>query len=62
LAFGNFIQLRPTFAGAPGKANCHGKSVSALAQQYGGLNNAAAALSYPSVSALQNAIEAYCEA
>ena len=62
LAFGNFIQPAPRFAGTPGKANCHGKSVSALAQQYGGLNNAAAALSYPSVSALQNAIEAYCEA
>jgi YVTN family beta-propeller protein len=62
LAFGNFIQPRPAFAGTPGKANCHGKSVSALTQQYGGLNNAAAALGYPSVSALQNAIEAYCEA
>jgi hypothetical protein len=52
----------PVFAGTPGKANCHGQSVSALAQQYGGLNNAAVALGYPSVSALQNAIEAYCEA
>jgi YVTN family beta-propeller protein len=62
LAFGNFIQPTPTFAGTPGKSNCHGKSVSALAKQYGGLNNAAAALGYPSVSALQNAIEAYCEA
>jgi YVTN family beta-propeller protein len=65
IAFGIFIQPQkpsPRFAGTPGKANCHGKSVSALAQQYGGLNNAAAALGYPSVSALQNAIEAYCEA
>jgi YVTN family beta-propeller protein len=62
LAFGNFIQPRPTFAGTPGKANCYGQSVSALARQYGGLNNATAALGYPSVSALQNAIEAYCEA
>jgi hypothetical protein len=50
------------FAGTPGIANCYGKSVSALAQQYGGLNNAAAKLGYPSVPALQNAIEAYCEA
>jgi hypothetical protein len=50
------------FAGTPGKANCHGKSVSALAKQYGGLNNAAAALGYPSVSALQDAILAHCEA
>jgi uncharacterized repeat protein (TIGR03803 family) len=49
-----------TFAGTPGKPNCHGKSVSALAQQYGGLNAAAAALGYPSVNALQDAITAYC--
>ena len=62
LAFGNFIQPSPTFAGTPGKSNCHGQSVSALTKQYGGLNNAAAALGYPSVSTLQNAIEAYCEA
>jgi len=34
---------------------------SALAKQYGGLNNAAAALGYPSAKALQNTIEAYCE-
>jgi YVTN family beta-propeller protein len=62
LAFGIFIQPAPKFAGTPGKANCYGQSVSALARQYGGLNNAAAALAYPSVSALQNAIDAYCEA
>jgi hypothetical protein len=48
------------FAGTPGKANCHGKSVSALARQYGGLNAAAAALDYPSVSALQDTILAFC--
>jgi hypothetical protein len=48
------------FAGTPGKANCHGKSVSALARQYGGLNAAAAALDYPSVQALQGAIMAHC--
>jgi hypothetical protein len=51
-----------TFAGTPGKANCHGKSVSALAQQYRGLNAAAAALGYPDVGALQNAILTFCEA
>ena len=51
----------PVFAGAPGKANCYGQSVSALAQQYGGLNNAAATLGYASVSALQNAIMAFCD-
>jgi probable HAF family extracellular repeat protein len=48
------------FAGTPGYSNCHGKSVSALAQQYGGLNGAAAALGYADVSALQDAIETFC--
>jgi uncharacterized repeat protein (TIGR03803 family) len=52
--------VAPVFAGTPGKANCHGQSISALAKQYGGLNNAAAALGYPSVSALQDAILAHC--
>jgi hypothetical protein len=47
------------FAGTPGTANCHGKSVSALAQN-GGLNHAAAALGYASVRALQDAISAHC--
>jgi len=56
-----FVPLK-AFAGTPGKANCYGQSVSALTKQYGGLNNAAAALGYLNVSALQNAIEAYCEA
>jgi hypothetical protein len=51
----------PVFAGTPGKANCHGQSVSALAKQYGGLNNAAAALGFDSVKALQAAIQGFCE-
>jgi hypothetical protein len=49
------------FAGTPGKADCHGKSGSALARQYGGLNGAASVLGFPSVSALQDAIEEFCE-
>jgi len=49
------------FAGTPGKANCYGKSVSALVRQYHGLNAAAAALGFSSVRALQNAILAFCE-
>ena len=53
-------QLAPVFAGTPGKADCYGKSVSALAKQYGGLNNAAAALGFSSVNALQNAIVTFC--
>jgi hypothetical protein len=39
------------FAGTPGKPNCFGKTVSALARQYGGFNGAAAALNYPSLQA-----------
>jgi uncharacterized repeat protein (TIGR03803 family) len=48
------------FAGTPGNANCRGKSVSALAQKYGDLDAAAAALGYSSVSVLQDDIAAYC--
>jgi YVTN family beta-propeller protein len=59
-AFGIFIQPVPTFAGTPGSPNCHGTSVAALAQKYGGLAAAAAALGAPSVSALQDAIKAFC--
>jgi uncharacterized repeat protein (TIGR03803 family) len=47
------------FAGTPGKPNCHGQSVSGLAQQYGGIAAAAAALG-TDVQALQNAIATYC--
>ena len=57
----SWVFAQPVFAGMPGKANCHGQSVSALAKQYGGLNGAATALGYSSVSALQDAIIAFCE-
>jgi YVTN family beta-propeller protein len=60
IAFGLFIQPAMAFAGTPGKANCYGQSVSALARQYHELNNAAAALGFPSVLALQDAIRAFC--
>ena len=59
---GSGFVVKPIFAGTPGKPNCFGQSVSALARQYGGLNNAAAALGYPSVRALQEAIMTFCEA
>jgi hypothetical protein len=49
------------FAGTPRRANCHGKSVSALARQHGGLDAAAAALGFPSVQTLQDAIREFCE-
>ena len=64
-AFGIFIQPArpaPRFAGTPGKANCYGQSVSALAQQYNGLNAAAAAFEFSSVEKLQNAISEFCKA
>jgi hypothetical protein len=53
-------EVAPVFAGTPGKANCHGQSVSALARQYGGLNAAAAVLGFGSVDALQQVIQEFC--
>jgi YVTN family beta-propeller protein len=61
-AFGVFIQPAPRFAGAPGKANCYGQSFAALANRYSGLNNAAAALGFDSINALQASIEEFCAA
>jgi YVTN family beta-propeller protein len=60
LAFGIFIQPAPRFAGTPGKANCYGKSVSALVRQYHGLHAAAAALGFSSIRALEEAILEFC--
>jgi hypothetical protein len=48
-------------AGTPGLANCHGKSVSALAHQFGGLDAAASALGFSRVEELQEALGAFCE-
>jgi hypothetical protein len=55
-----WVYTEPGFAGAPGHANCYGRSVSALARQFRGLNAAAAALGFPGVPALQDAILAFC--
>ena len=49
------------FAGTPGKANCPGQSVSAVARQFGGLNAAAAALEFSNAQALEDAILAFCQ-
>jgi hypothetical protein len=49
------------FAGIPGRPNCFGRSVSALAWEYGGLNAAADALNFSSVRAMQKAILEFCE-
>jgi uncharacterized repeat protein (TIGR03803 family) len=48
------------FAGLQGQPDCIGKTISPLAQKYGGLDAAAAALGYSSVSALQSAVAGYC--
>jgi len=48
-------------AGTPGQANCHGKTVSALAREFGGIHEAALTLGYASVEALQNGITVFCE-
>jgi YVTN family beta-propeller protein len=60
VAFGNFIQPLPKFAGAPGASDCQGVSVSTLATKYGGLNKAAAAFGFAKVQGLQDAIRAFC--
>jgi hypothetical protein len=56
------LKVSPVFVGTPGKANCRGKSISALVKQYGGLNAAATALGFDSVDDLQSAIQEFCEA
>jgi CSLREA domain-containing protein len=53
-------EFQEKFVGTPGATNCNGKSASALSNQYGTLDAAAAALGYPSVKALQTDIKAYC--
>jgi hypothetical protein len=59
-ALGQFIQPL-ILAGKPGSANCRGQSVSALAQEFGGLAHAADTLGFASVSALQDTIKAFCD-
>ena len=48
-------------AGTPGRANCHGQSISALANQFGGLDAAASTLGFSSVQALQDSFTTFCE-
>jgi hypothetical protein len=47
-------------AGTPGRANCHGKTVSALAHQFRGISAAASALGFSSVAALQDGLKGFC--
>jgi hypothetical protein len=48
-------------AGTPGQADCHGKTISALAQQFGGSYAAAVTLGFSSVQALQDTFKLFCE-
>jgi YVTN family beta-propeller protein len=57
----NGVFIQPRFAGTPGKANCFGQSVSALARTFGGFSSAATALGFSDVKGLQKAILAFCE-
>jgi hypothetical protein len=55
------VTVRVTgFAGKHGSPQCHGRSVAALASTYGGLAQAARALNYSSVDALQDDIAVFC--
>src|SRR5262249_44667143 len=47
-------------AGTPGAANCHGRTVAALAHEFGGIDAAASSLSYSNASALQDGINVFC--
>ena len=47
-------------AGTPGQANCDGKSISALAAQFGSIPAAASVLGFSSVEALEAAFRTYC--
>ena len=45
----------------PGRPNCHGKSVSTLAEQFGNVHAAASSLGFASVDALHGALRAFCQ-
>jgi hypothetical protein len=49
------------FAGTPGTASCYGQSAQTLVREFGGLNAAAAGTGFPSISALQSTIMAFCD-
>lgn len=47
-------------AGTPGQSNCHGETVSGMANQFGGFAEASSALKFLSVAELQNEVTAFC--
>ena len=48
-------------AGIPGRANCHGKTISALADQFGGIDAAAFSLGFSNVQTLQGGFGLFCK-
>jgi hypothetical protein len=48
-------------AGTPGLRNCHGKTISAMAHEFGGIKHAAVSLGFSSVHALQNGVSKFCK-
>ena len=48
-------------AGTPGQMNCQGQTISALAQQFGGISAAVSTVGFSSVEALQGAVSLFCE-
>jgi hypothetical protein len=48
-------------AGAPGQANCHGQTVSAMAHEFRGIDASASTLGYSTVDALQDGITGFCQ-
>jgi hypothetical protein len=55
-----FVAIPAIFAGTPGYTNCPGQSAAAITKQYGSLPAGAAALSFPDVPSLLNAIQTFC--
>ena len=47
-------------AGRPGAANCHGRTISALARDFGGVDHAAGALGFSSVASFQGVVRDFC--
>ena len=48
-------------AGTPGVANCHGKTMAALAHEFGGADSAASILGFSSVKAMQDGFSLFCK-
>ena len=48
-------------AGISGEPNCHGDSISAMANQFGGIHSAASTLGFSSVDALQDSFKEFCK-